>query len=111
MWSIANPRWGEPESILSEARIRSGQADALRTLQTTLAVAQSQAQSTGWTAVSRDAFAAGICYEGPKPASTIDGDGTQIWHPTVLVDNHSLVATSHLDNTEVLRDLPELIYE
>ncbi|WP_104081721.1 hypothetical protein [Cryobacterium sp. Y11] len=56
MWTVANPGLGEPDSILSEARVRSGKADALRTLQTTLAGAQSQAQTTDWTAVSRDAF-------------------------------------------------------
>ena len=57
MWTAANPGWGEPDGILSEARLRSGKADVLRALQIQLVGAQSQAQSTEWTAVSRDAFA------------------------------------------------------
>ena len=57
MWTAANPGWGEPDGILSEARLRSGKADALRALQIQLTGAQSQAQSTEWTAISRDAFA------------------------------------------------------
>ncbi|WP_105035300.1 hypothetical protein [Cryobacterium aureum] len=56
MWTVANPGLGEPDSILSESRIRSAKAANLRTLQTTLASAQSHAETTGWTALSRDAF-------------------------------------------------------
>ncbi|MDJ0376910.1 hypothetical protein [Cryobacterium sp. PH31-L1] len=59
---------------------------------------------------SSDAFQAGAFYEGPKPAYTVDGDGTLIWHPTVLMDNHNLVATDNVNNREVVRDLQELIY-
>ena len=56
MWTVANPGLGEPDSILSESRIRSAKAANLRTLQTTLTSAQSHAETTGWTALSRDAF-------------------------------------------------------
>jgi hypothetical protein len=56
VWSFANPGSGEAHDILAEARIRSGKADALRTLLTTLAGAQAHAETTEWTAVSRDAF-------------------------------------------------------
>ena len=59
---------------------------------------------------SSDAFQAGAFYEGPKPAYTVDGDGTLIWHPTVLMDNHNLVATDDKNNRDVLVDLEELIY-
>ncbi|WP_129590357.1 hypothetical protein [Cryobacterium aureum] len=59
---------------------------------------------------SSDAFEAGTFYEGPKPAYTVDGDGTLIWHPTVLMDNHNLVATGDRDNIDVLKDLERWIY-
>ncbi|SDN39169.1 hypothetical protein SAMN05216368_105125 [Cryobacterium flavum] len=48
---------------------------------------------------SSDAFDSGPYYEGPK------------WYPTVMVDNHSLVATDDPRNNKVLRDLEKWMYK